>query len=224
MQRDSGVTKDHPLIVFAVLVGVMVLMLWALYNNPAIYHGIYVPWLKTQSTVYATVAPSVYLTEKKSIERIALTLDSLSERGEIGKVNVERLRYIIAESTQKTRLTTKILTASMLFLLGVIWIASHIKNSKARFSKNENLNVAVGQGVDGFIKIIEPHVDKDIVDGVRNDPSPQNLSIAFSRARYKKNIPNNLAGRMFPTMSEERLTILEVGKEKTYKREEASGA
>ena len=190
---------------------VFAILVWVAARSPYILHRFELPLLKTQSAVYSVVS-SVYEKENELLGSFLGLLNDEYKRHGYRRINAGRARDYAYKYGHATILTTKIISVFMLIGVAVPFIRLSRAAKKKAYDRDQYITLPNARGVEGFIAVIGKHLPADIRERLKTEPTTEDISAAFTIAREKANIPNNLAGRLFPKWSKERIAIYEYGK------------
>ena len=210
MRGPEGQQKENFFIVIGAI-AVFAILIWITARSPYILHRFELPLLKTQSAVYSVVS-SVYEKENELLGSFTKFLNEEYQRYGYRRINAGRARDYAHKYGRATILTTKII--SVFVLVGAVFPFIRLSRAakKKAYDRDQYITLPDAKGVEGFIAIIGKYLPADIKERLKAEPTSENISAAFTIAREKANIPNNLAGRLFPRWSKERIAIYEYGK------------
>lgn len=212
MRGHEGNQKENMFIIIGAI-AVFAVLLWFTMRSPYILHRFELPLLKTQATVYSVFSSSIYGRERELLGSFLGFLNDEYKKHGYRRINTSRAREYLHRYGRFTIMTSKILAAALLVgaMFPFIRAARHAK--KRAYDRDQYISGAGMKGVEGFLDVVGKHIPPDLQERLRAEPTPENISAAFSIAREKANIPNNLAGRAFPRWSKERMAVYAYGKE-----------
>ena len=210
MRGQEGHQKDNIFVIIGAIV-IFAILGWFTLRSPYMIHRFELPMLKAQATLYS-VASGSYKAEKAAFSSLLNLLNMEYKQHGYKRINADRVRGYVKHHGYRTILTTKII-AVVALIGGIIpFVSSSLKTKKMYYDKNQYIALNAGGGVENLISIIGKHIPGDIADRLRTEPTPENILAAFTLAREKANIPNNLIGRLFPKWSPERIAVYGYGK------------
>ena len=208
-RQDTG-QKENFFVVLGAIV-VFAFLTWVAMRSPYILHRIELPVLQAQAKTYS-VAAGVYGREHAALTSLRTVINEEYKRNGYKRINAGKAREFAYRYGEKTILTSKII-ALILLVAGIIpFVRSSLRARKYAYDKNQYIPIPPVKGVEGFIMVIGKHLPDDIKERLRAEPTVENLTAAFTIAREKANIPNNIVGRLFPRWSKERFALYEYGK------------
>lgn len=226
MSKSQDGKKDPAFVGLFVVFVVGMLFYWIAATNASFYLQYYAPWLRMQANAYSFIS-AYYTQESDALNKLIGYVDERQKTDKALKnIDLAKTKNYVQTHSARTTMTTSALTAIFIASSCVMLAKNQRRNRRRMLDTNENIAVATGKGVQGYLEVIEKFCGKGgdteiVAKSVVSNPSPATLKQSFELVRCNKNVPNNLAGRQFPPMSEERLALSEVGKEKCYKRQDS---
>ncbi len=204
-QKESLLIGLGAVAVFAVLV-------WVTLQSPYILHRLELPLLITESRIYSTVSNSVYGSEHRALTGLLKTMKDEYAKNGYKRIDGKKARKYARNIAARTILTTKAISLAILACLLFPFLKIVRSARKTAFDTDQYIQIPRAGGIDGFILGVEKYLPPGVIENLRNAPTAANIAAAFTIARQRVNLPNNLLGRLFPPWSNERMTIYEYGK------------
>jgi len=212
MRGHEGNQKENMFIIIGAI-AVFAVLLWFTMRSPYILHRFELPFLKTQAAVYSVFSSSIYGKERELLGSFLTFLNNEYKKHGYQRINVSRAREYLHRYGRVTAMTSKILAAVVLVGIMFPFIRAARRAKKLAYDRDQYISGAGIKGVEGFLNVVGKHIPQDLQERLRAEPTTENILAAFSIAREKANIPNNLAGRVFPRWSNERMAVYAYGKE-----------
>ncbi|MHB8109899.1 MAG: hypothetical protein ACYDHW_07690 [Syntrophorhabdaceae bacterium] len=213
MERPDTNGSDHVIYCVAGIAVLIALASIAL-HSVLVVHRVELPTLRWQAQFYAfCLMGGEHEVELQKIDYIARVLDSeISGTGNYSRIKAGVLKKAVKASTAKTRKWTRILTCVFLSVLGLCVTWRSIVARRRLLEGARRTQHTRKRGIEEFIRLTGKYLTPEMIRQVRDEPSPENLALAFSLARAKVNIPCCRVARLFPEKTRERFALLAYGK------------
>lgn len=208
--QNSGQKEDFLIGLGAI--AIFAVLGWFALQSPYILHRIELPLLITESKIYSVISKSTYGQEYQDLTGFLKTMKAEYKQNGYKRIDAKKARKYTHNLATRTIMTTKAISLFILICLFIPFLKAVRNARKSVFDLDQYIQIPRVKGAEGFILGIERYLPKNVVENLRKDPSVTNISAAFTIARQKANLPNNLSGRLFPPRSDERMAIYEYGK------------
>lgn len=222
MERQDGKVSDHGVFFVAGIFVFGVLVFFAS-RSPVVLHRIELPLLRIQAKIYSycPIGGDRGM-ELPRIENIFAIVDAeVARTGNYGRINTKALRKAMIAASASTRSATRIVSCTLVFALGSLVAIRTVRSRRRLYDHRENVRIAGGKGVEGFLRVAGRHLDPDMAARLSRAPTPERLAEAFGAVREKVNMPCSVVARLFERGTRERMALLEYGKARvTFAEEE----
>lgn len=185
---------------------------WFALHSPYILHRMELPFLVAESRIYSVVSASVYGKEHRGLTRLLNAMNDEYKRNGYKRTDGAKARRYARKLARRTIMTTKIVSFTVLACLFIPFLQTVRDARKSAFDRDQYIKTPQAKGLEGFILGVKAYLPPAVLENLRKEPTPANIAAAFTLARQKANLPNNLSGRLFPPWSKERIAIYQYGK------------
>ncbi|MBP1747997.1 MAG: hypothetical protein H6Q52_536 [Deltaproteobacteria bacterium] len=224
MERNEIKSSDHIAYVVASL-AILALLAFFASRSVIVIHKMELPILRFQAGLFNYfLSGHDYEIELYRIQNINNVLDEeFTKNNNYSTIKTDILKEAVRTSSTHTRNSTRILVFIFLGSVGLLIVCTVIRARNRLYEKRENIRSFQDKGVEGYIRLVGPHLEAGMIELIKRSPTPDHLGNAFRTAREKVNIPCSVAARLFPRGSRERLVLLEYGKAKVRFAENPEG-